>query len=203
MARMERIAIICVGNRLMLDDGAGPAVYDELRERYRFPDNVTLIDAGCMTMDLLSVVKEHDYLIAVDAVDGTGEEPGTVFRFAPEDIADHGVMQSLHDMRLIDLLNAAALLGFDARGMCFGVQVANMNPPVVTEGLTPKVFDALPLLRDAVLAHLVELGVAFSNADGTPFVPPVEQGRPVASAPALSGDSPEMELVATDPCAKP
>lgn len=181
----------------MLDDGAGPAVYDDLRENYRFPDNVSLIDAGCMTMDLLPVVKEYDYLVTVDAVDGTGEEPGTVFRFAPEDIAGHGVMQSLHDMRLIDLLNAAALLGFDARGMCFGVQVENMNPVVVTEGLTPRVYDALPLLRDAVLAHLIELGVAFLNADGTSFVPPTGEAPRVEPAPVSCGGSDEIELAAS------
>ncbi len=198
MNTTEKIAIICVGNRLMLDDGAGPAIYDELNQNYRFPDNVSLIDAGCMTMDLLPVVKDYDYLITVDAVDGTGEEPGTVFRFAPEDIAGHGVMQSLHDMRLIDLLNAAALLGFDARGMCFGVQVANMNPAVVTEGLTPQVFDALPLLRDAVLAHLIERGVSFLNADGTPFVPPTGSGERVQPAPSTCGDSAEVELAASE-----
>ena len=35
-----KIAVLCVGNRLMLDDGAGPAVYDELNERYLLPENV-------------------------------------------------------------------------------------------------------------------------------------------------------------------
>ena len=115
---MEKIAIICVGNRLMLDDGIGPAVFDELTEKYSFPEHVSLFDAGCMTMDLLPVVRDHDFLIVVDAVDGTGEKPGTVFRFAPEDIAGHPVMQSLHDLRVIDLLNAASLLGYEARGIC-------------------------------------------------------------------------------------
>ena len=194
----EKIAIVCVGNRLMLDDGAGPAVYDDLHENYLFPDNVTLVDAGCMTMDLIPLVRDHDYIIAVDAVDGTGEKPGTVFRFAPEDIADHGVMQSLHDMRLIDLLNAAALLGFEARGMCFGVQAANRNPAVVTEGLTPAVYDALPLLRDAVLAHLIELGIEFCNADGSLFVPPSPAEETLAAAPDKQDMSHDMALCAQD-----
>ena len=169
-----KIAVVCVGNRLMLDDGLGPAVYDELTEEYIFPDNVTFFDAGCMTMDLLPVVKEYDFLLAVDAVDGTGEAPGTVFRFKPEDIAGHPVMQSLHDLRLIDLLNAAALLGYEADGLCLGMQGANVSPAVLTEGLTPDVFAALPLMKDAVLAELWKLGVRFKHADGTDFVPPVD-----------------------------
>ncbi len=194
----KKIAIVCVGNRLMLDDGAGPAIYDDLSENYLFPDNVVLVDAGCMTMDLIPLVRDYDYIIAVDAVDGTGENPGTVFRFAPEDIADHGIMQSLHDMRLIDLLNAAALLGFEACGMCFGVQAANRNPVVVTEGLTPAVYDALPLLRDAVLAHLIELGIEFRNADGSLFVPPSSVEEKLTAAPNKQVVSRDMALCTQD-----
>ena len=32
--RPQRVAVLCVGNRLMLDDGVGPAVYDELTASY-------------------------------------------------------------------------------------------------------------------------------------------------------------------------
>ncbi len=167
------IAILCIGNRLMLDDGVGPAVYDKLNECYRFEDDVALYDAGCMTMDLLPNVCKADYVIVVDAVDGTEEEPGTVFRFLPNDIAGHGAMQSLHDMSLSDLLASASLLGHDAHGVCFGVQVENMSPAAFIEGLTPKVHAAVDLLVDSVLAELVSLGVKFRNADGSPFKPPI------------------------------
>ncbi len=190
---MEKIAIICVGNRLMLDDGIGPAVFDELTEKYSFPEHVSLFDAGCMTMDLLPVVRDHDFLIVVDAVDGTGEKPGTVFRFAPEDIAGHPVMQSLHDLRVIDLLNAASLLGYEARGICFGVQVENMTPATIAEGLTPDVYGALPIAVDSVLAELVRRGVSFSNADGAPFVPPTQQAE-LASAPCVAHSADEVDF---------
>ena len=82
-----KIAVFCVGNRLMLDDGIGPAVYDELVEHYEIPEGVDLYDLGCMTMKLLNKVDEYDFIITVDAVDGTDSEPGTVFRYKPEDIA--------------------------------------------------------------------------------------------------------------------
>lgn len=190
---MEKIAIICVGNRLMLDDGIGPAVFDELTEKYSFPEHVSLFDAGCMTMGLLPVVRDHDFLIVVDAVDGTSEKPGTVFRFAPEDIAGHPVMQSLHDLRVIDLLNAASLLGYEARGICFGIQVENMTPATITEGLTPDVYEALPLAVDSVLAELVRRGVSFSNTDGTPFVPPTQRAE-LASAPCVACSVDEVDF---------
>ena len=84
---MKRIAVFFVGNRLMLDDGVGPAAYDLIREEYILPDNVDMFDVGCMSLDMISKVNEYDFMITVDAVDESGSEPGTVFRYRPHDIA--------------------------------------------------------------------------------------------------------------------
>lgn len=155
-----KIAVFCVGNKLMLDEGIGPAVYEELNASYDFPDSVSLIDVGCMSLDLLPAVRDYDYLITVDAIDGTGDDPGTIFRFLPEDMARHsGFMQSLHDLKLVDLFDAAALLGYEAQGLGFGMQVENMSPAELTIGLTPRVHKALPRLVDTVLAELTRMGV--------------------------------------------
>lgn len=66
---MKRIAVFFVGNRLMLDDGVGPAAYDLIREEYILPDNVDMFDVGCMSLDMISKVNEYDFMITVDAVD--------------------------------------------------------------------------------------------------------------------------------------
>lgn len=155
----RRAVVFCVGNRLMLDEGIGPAVYDEIMARYELPDNVQFFDVGCMSLDMLDYVRTCDVVLTVDAVDGTGDEPGTVYRFPPDAMARHtGAMQSLHDLKLVDLFDAASLLGYEAEGFCLGMQVDNMSPKEYTVGLTPKVYAALPLLVDAVVAELARRG---------------------------------------------
>lgn len=169
----KKIAVFCVGNKLMLDDGIGPAVYEELTNSYVFPSRVHLFDVGCMSYDLLNYVDEYDYLITIDAVDGTGDAPGTVYEFAPDDMARHsGAMASLHDLKLVDLFDAASLVGYSAYGRCFGMQVENREPAVATIGLTRPVYDALPLLVDTVLAHLVLGGVEVRVAETGQLVQP-------------------------------
>ncbi|MDO5117280.1 MAG: hydrogenase maturation protease [Eggerthellaceae bacterium] len=164
--RDAKCAIICVGNKLMLDEGIGPAVYEALIERYEIPDNVSCFDVGCMSLDMLPVVRDYDFIVTVDAVDGTGEAPGTVFRFSPDDVARHtGAMASLHDMKLIDLFDSAALLGYEARGVCLGMQVLNMEPAEYTIGLTEPVYDALPLLIETVEAELYREGFILRKKD--------------------------------------
>lgn len=166
-AEARKVAVICVGNKLMLDDGLGPAVYEELEARYEMPENVQLFDVGCLSMEMLPVVRDFDVVITVDAVDGTGEEPGTVFRFEPEAMARHsGATASLHDLKLVDLFDAAMLLGYEAEGLCLGMQVENPSPAVVTIGLTPKVDAALPLLVRTVVGELARLGCAPKPREG-------------------------------------
>ena len=152
-------AVFFVGNRLMLDDGVGPAAYDEIVAAYDIPDNVTLLDVGCMALDMLSYVDRCDLILTVDAVDGTGDAPGTVYRFEPEAMARHcGPEASLHDLKLVDLFDAASLMGYEAEGYCLGMQVGNPSPEQFCVGLTPECAAALPLLVETVVAELDRRG---------------------------------------------
>ena len=157
--RPARIAVMCVGNRLMLDDGIGPAVFDELNARFDIPTNVELMDLGCLTLAMIDRVREFDVIMTVDAVDDSGQPAGSVLRYEPEAMARHvGITASLHDLKLVDLFDSAALLGYHAEGLCLGMQVENASPAVITEGLTKPVHDALLLLVDVVAGELARLG---------------------------------------------
>ena len=159
-------AVFFVGNRLMLDDGVGPAAYDEIVAAYDIPDNVTLLDVGCMALDMLSYVDRCDLILTVDAVDGTGDAPGTVYRFEPEAMARHcGPEASLHDLKLVDLFDAASLMGYEAEGYCLGMQVGNPSPEQFCVGLTPECAAALPLLAETVVAELSRRGFPLTRKD--------------------------------------
>ena len=155
----KKAAVIFVGNELMRDDGIGVHAYRLFLERHGAPAGVDVREAGCMSLDMLPLVDACDVIITVDAVDGTGAAPGTVFRFSPEDMARHsGAMASLHDLKLVDLFDAASLLGYACEGVCFGMQVADKDPLEYDLQLTEPCEAALPLLVEAVFAELVRRG---------------------------------------------
>ena len=147
MEASERTAaVFFVGNRLMLDDGVGPAAYDEILAGYDIPENVTLVDVGCMSLDMLPYVERCDLILTVDAVDGTGDAPGTVYRFEPDAMARHfGPEASLHDLKLVDLFDAASLMGYEAEGFCLGM------PFLAIDFLAVGVFQACGLGKNAFL----------------------------------------------------
>ncbi len=156
----RKVAIFCVGNKLLLDDGLGPIVYEELTRSYIFPSEVELLDVGCMSLDMIDYVRDCDYIITIDAVDGTGCDAGTVFEFDPDDMMRHsGATASLHELTLADLFDSAALLGYECEGKCFGMQVVNIAPTEVTIALTRPVYEKVPLLVDALLSDLYSHGI--------------------------------------------
>jgi len=160
----ERITVMGIGNPLMRDEGIGVRVVEELMTAFEFPDNVTLVDAGTMGMTILNLFQDCDYMLVVDAIDGTGEEPGTVVRLSPEDLSPNQVMHSLHDVRLVDVMQTAMLMGLEPEVDCVGIQIEDMNE--LSIGLTPAVEAAVPDAIAAALTVLAERGITPRPRDG-------------------------------------
>ncbi len=162
----RRAAVFFVGNRLMMDDGVAPAAFDLMLDTFEIPANVQLLDVGCMALDMLGYVEACDVILTVDAVDGTGDAPGTVYRFEPDAMARHaGPEASLHDLKLVDLFDAASLMGYAAEGYCLGMRVENPSPSEFYVGLTPACEAALPLLVETVAAELTRRGFPLIRKD--------------------------------------
>lgn len=179
---VERITVMGIGNPLMKDEGVGVRVMEVMMGTLAFPDNVTLVDAGTMGMGILNLFKECDYLLVIDAVDGTGEAPGTVVRLTPEDLAPNQVKHSMHDVRLVDVLEAAMLMGHQPKADCIGIQIADMSSVAIS--LTPDVDAAVPAAVAAALSVLAEHGVAARvAADASVEAGILEAIRTFSSAP--------------------
>lgn len=154
---MERILVMGVGNPLMRDEGIGPRVVELLMAGYDFPDSVEVVDAGTMGYYILDLLRDVDQLIVVDAVRDTGHPAGTVLLLTPDDIAENQVMHSLHDVRMVDVLQAAALTDRAPQTICVGMQITDITEWVLE--LSPPCEEALPVAVAAVLDQLKELGI--------------------------------------------
>ncbi len=172
MGRRERqkTLVLGVGNPLMGDEGVGPRVVEHLLSFARFPDNVDVVDAGTMGFSMLNLLRDADVVIVVDAVRGSGHEPGTVVMLDPESMAPNQVMHSLHDARLTDVLDAANLMGLDPDVVCIGVEVAEIVHWKLE--LTPAVEKAVQRAAGAVIDLLLERGADVEAAEGGPVARP-------------------------------
>jgi len=167
MAGSECILVIGIGNPLVEDEGVGVRIAEILMQSWDFPPRVTVMDAGTMGMGMLQLFRDFDRLVIIDALDGTGEPPGTVMHMDPEDLATSQVLHSLHDIKLSDVLLNAELMGIKPEVDFIGIQVGSMRE-LVTD-MTPEVEAALPLALETVLkvlrSHDVEATPAKHDTD--------------------------------------
>jgi hydrogenase maturation protease len=156
-ADTPRVLVLGVGNPLMRDDGIGPRVVEMLRAGFAFPDSVDVVDAGTMSFMILDLLRDIDRLIVIDAVDGTELPPGTVVVMTPEEIAPNQVKHSMHDVGLVDVLQAAALIDRAPETAAVAVQIEAIEEWVLD--LSQSVEDAIPVAAAAVLELLRSIGI--------------------------------------------
>jgi len=150
------VLVLGIGNVLMTDDSVGIRVINELERRFRFPENVELLDGGTSGIELLSYIVNRDYLIIVDAIK-SDLPPGTVVKVEGEDVpAKFMTRISPHQLGLSDLLAAATLTGELPKEMVlFGIE-----PKVISLGLemTDEVKGSFEKLLGVVVDELRRIG---------------------------------------------
>ena len=175
MLDKPKIIVLGVGNLLLQDEGVGVHVVKMLSNilteaknpTYDYP-NLEIIDGGT-SPEIASLIEGAEKLIIIDAVKG-GKEPGTVYRFAIDDVAinssgNAGVSLSpkeayleiranlsLHQMNIIDNLQMLSLIGKQPKE----VIVIGIEPKTIELGLelTPEIQSKIPkiitLVKDEI-----------------------------------------------------
>lgn len=145
------ILVMAVGNILRRDDGFADAVLTEL-DRVGLPETVELFDAGTSAIDLMDVFHGRELLVVIDAVRG-GQEPGTLYRFSPEEVEAGSLpMNSLHQVGLLETLKLGELVGCKPqRTVVIGVQPEETGLGI---GLSPTVREAVPRAVRQVLKEI-------------------------------------------------
>ena len=105
------ITVMGLGNILLSDEGFGVHFISWFEGRYRFPENVQLIDGGTLGLGLLDIVTSSEKLIVIDVIK-TDDEPGSLYRFTKEEMETYlPEPTSAHEVEFVDVLIQADLMG--------------------------------------------------------------------------------------------
>ena len=145
------IVIIGIGNLLKQDDGIGVHAVRFLHGR--MPDGVELVEGSTYAADLLPDLEGRRLAIIIDGLDA-GEEPGAVFRFAPDEVDRKKLPPSIsvHDFGIYELLVSARLLDQSpGEVVLIGVQIKELETGAE---LSEELERALPLIHRLVLEEI-------------------------------------------------
>lgn len=160
-SRMKAMIFGC-GNIIMGDDGFGPAVVDELQDRYELPEDIEAIDAGTCVREylfdyLLMEEGRPERIIVLDAVDFEGRRPGEVFEIQPSEIPAKKIHDfSLHQFPTVNLLQELA----DNTGIPVSIIAAQIEyiPDEIAPGLSPPMVKAVTEACEKI-AQILSLNV--------------------------------------------
>jgi hydrogenase maturation protease len=161
----NRITILGVGNLLFCDEGFGVRVVHEIEKRYRFPENVSIVDGNVLGMGLLGVISEADHLIVIDAVKNRGT-PGDRYRISGEDIPQRiRAKNSLHEVDLLEALTLVQALDHEPETVILGVEPKDIE--TLSVDMTPEIEAQIEPVIGMILEELDRLGVAYQKGAST------------------------------------
>lgn len=153
-----RSLVVCLGNDLVGDDGAGLAVHDRLAGQ-ALPAGVRLARLGLGGLALLDLMDGEDLMVVVDAV-ALGGEAGTLHVQEGERLPGSGrPAVSAHGIGIAEALEVGRLLQplrVPRRVVLVGIEGRRFDE--LGTGLTPGVAAAVPTATAVVEALLREAG---------------------------------------------
>ena len=155
------IMILGVGCILFSDEGFGVRVIEAIQERYKFPDNVLVVDGGVLGVNLLGVISKPDHLIVVDAIRNKGK-PGDLYRLAGKQIPERiRAKNSLHQVDFLEALTLCQALDKVPETVIVGVEPQDID--TMSTELTPTTRARVDAVIVMVLAELDRLGVSYQK----------------------------------------
>ena len=149
----RKVVVLGMGNQLLTDEGIGVHVAQTMQE---MPSSdgieMEVVDGG--TLPDVIPLEGVDKLIVVDAVKGGGE-PGTIYRFHPDDIrTEYGITTSLHQVTLLENLWMMERFGHKPNEVIIiGVEPADINSGLeLSAGLQERISRIIDIVMNEVHA---------------------------------------------------
>jgi hydrogenase maturation protease len=153
MKKNRSVLILGIGNILQSDDGLGIHIVNHITQNIELPDDAEAIDGGTAGFDLIPLLTGREKIIIVDAL-RVDDEPGSIYRFKPEDASKSRASLSLHEVGIIEVIDMLRLLG--------------ENPQIEIIGIVPEDLDTLnmnisPSVRRSIPDAIIQIMDAVTN----------------------------------------
>lgn len=191
-----RVLILGIGNILWADEGFGVRCVEVLNQRYRFDQNVKVMDGGTQGIYLVQHVQAADVLVVFDAID-YGLEPGTLKIIHDDDVPKFmGAKQmSLHQTGFQEVLAMAEFTGsYPKHLLLIGCQPVELEDfggslrEAVRQQIDPSLKIALQYLEQHGVQYRVREDVAGALSPEQLNLSAYESGRPSEQQAFRKGD---------------
>jgi hydrogenase maturation protease len=157
--KKAKTLVLGLGNPILSDDGAGPAVARVLEGKLD-PRVATIAEASLGGLNLLDLLVGYDRAIIIDAIKTVDGKAGQIYRLDPSVLANTRYAASVHDVNLATALELGKKLGLALPGeiVIFAIEVEDTG--TFSEECTPAVAAAIPVCAAMIISELNKKAVA-------------------------------------------
>ena len=159
MTQTEKtIGVVGIGNLICGDEGFGIHTVQYLEEKYIFPENVILKDAGTAGIYMSPFLEECDSVIVIDVVD-IDAEPGSIHYYDANDVKLGNIQTKMspHQLGLMEILEICKLRDAAPESVEFYCVVPQDLDTSID--LSAVVAPRVKEISDLILKRLKEMGV--------------------------------------------
>ena len=157
---MNRTAILGFGNPVRSDDAVGCYVIEKLKKANLNEDEVSHIDMGTSSFEVLFQLQGHDRLILVDGTINSGEEVGTLFKLPAQEVmssVQDDPMVFLHSLKWDQALSYAKKILQDQFPDDIQVYLIAIDNTKLEVGMSESVENAGQKVSELILEDLANL----------------------------------------------
>jgi hydrogenase maturation protease len=149
---MKQILVLGIGSRLMMDDGIGVYVIEELKKRNANP-GIRYVVGETDIYFCLNQIKEATCIIVVDAV-RLDNEPGSISTIPLQQALENSVqLTSTHDSHL---LNEIKMQGKSIEGLIIGIEPYEIKfCPSLSSILQAQFFEVVGEIENIIISYLI------------------------------------------------
>lgn len=149
---MAKTKVVFIGNPISGDDGIGLFLYHELKKEKTL-DNYELIEAGTIGIDLVSLIKNGEKVIIVDAI-CSSEEVGKVGLIDPKKLKPNTNLVSPHDFGVEETLALIKTIHPKTRINIIGISIK--EPKAFCDGLSKGLMTKMPRIKEEIIGLILK-----------------------------------------------
>lgn len=149
---MKKILVLGIGNRLMMDDGIGVYIVEELKKRNTDP-NIRYVTGETDIYFCLEQMKNALFTIIIDAA-LLGNEPGTISVVSLDRVLNNSIRPiSVHDSHL---LNEIKMTDKNSEGLFIGIEPYEINyAPCLSQILQKHYFKIIEEIENIIKLQML------------------------------------------------
>lgn len=158
-----KVLVLGLGNDILLDDGIGIKIAQEIRKRLNNNEQVharvDVKESSLAGFALLDEISGYDRLLLVDSIKPVSPTPGRLRKIDCRDIACYvptSHLASFHGIDFASVMELGRRMGYKIPEIdIYAVEIEDNS--TFSEELTPKVKESIPVVVDKILADINSL----------------------------------------------